>query len=146
MEITRKAKTTFKKGCRIILVKHDEFSKGQGLKIGGVYTVREICKKGDSWVSLVNPKNCYYPGHFVHASKKAAAKAKAAEAKEQKAEAARKAKEAARKAKEAKIISSVTAGTVKFSPAMDELIREFGCHEERYRALMTRVFLELTAK
>lgn len=51
-------------------------------------------------------------------------------------------KEIEQKEKETKIITKVSNGDVEFSPTMEKLIRDFGCHETKVRNLMTRLFVE----
>lgn len=68
------------------------------------------------------------------------------QAEEDKKEAERRAerekKQAEREKEEAKIITKVDGDVVNFSPKMEKLIVDFGCHETKVRNLMNRLFVE----
>jgi hypothetical protein len=51
-------------------------------------------------------------------------------------------KQAEEDKKEAKIITRVDGDVVNFSPKMEKLIVDFGCHETKVRNLMNRLFVE----
>lgn len=51
-------------------------------------------------------------------------------------------KQAQLEKEEAKIITKVDGDIVKFSPKMEKLIVDFGCHETKVRNLMNRLFME----
>ncbi len=137
----------FKAGDKVILTQHDngEYTERQGLLVGAEYTVQKDCSIGARWLDLVEKNNNYYAGLFKPKTLTAAEKRRVRIAAAQ-AEAKVKA-EAAEKAKREKILTtySIKKG-VTFSPTIEAIIKDFGCHEAKVRTLMARLFLELKKK
>lgn len=70
---TPKTKIVFEPGDKVKLIRHDPFSRGQGMKIGKTYTIGFPTGSyyGAGWVRIVEQDNCCYYGTAFRLVKKA---------------------------------------------------------------------------